>query len=94
MDVRLKDPDAIVDFGFNWGADYLIGAETLTSSAWTVDPVETGGIAIESDSNTTTTATVWTSGGKLRGIYTLTNRIVTSDGRTDERSITVRVEHR
>lgn len=39
---------------------------------------------IESSSNTTTTATVWVSGGTVGQEYGGTNRIVTAGGRTEE----------
>lgn len=44
--------------------------------------------------NTTTTATVWLSGGTLDTPYTVTNRIVTARGRTDERTIVLYIRDR
>lgn len=52
------------------------------------------GLAQMAASNTTTKATVWLSGGTAGHIYTVTNRITAAVGRTDERSITLRVQDR
>lgn len=47
------------------------------------------GLTIDSDTNTTTTATVWLSGGTLTVTYQVTNKIVTTGRRTDERSLLI-----
>jgi len=88
MERYTKDDDAILDYKVNW-ADWL-GVDTIVSSDWTVPT----GITEEAASNTTTTATVWLSGGTIRNTYIVTNRIVTAAGRTDERSIRVYVAER
>jgi hypothetical protein len=41
-----------------------------------------------------TITVVWIGGGTVGTDYTLVNRIVTSAGRTDERSIIIRVRNR
>lgn len=86
----LKDPNAVLDYGFDWGTDGWLGADTIATSTWTVP----SGLTSEASSNTTTTATVWLSGGTAGQVYEVTNRIVTAAGRTDERSFTIRVENR
>ena len=88
--ICIKDPDAVLDFTVSW-AEWLAEAEdTITSSTWTAE----AGITIDSDSNTTTTATVWLSGGTATERYRVTNEIVTVGGRTDNRTITVKVRER
>lgn len=47
-----------------------------------------------SETNTATKATVWLSGGTAGQIYTVTNRITTAAGRTEDRSFAIRVEER
>ena len=91
MSFYLKDPGAVLDYSINWGAGYLQGGETLSSSIWTISPND---MTQNSASNTTTIASVTVTGGVGGQLYQLTNRVTTSQGRTDERSITVRVEHR
>lgn len=91
MSVYIKDPQAVLDYGFDWQADgYLASGETISTSTWTAAT----GLTVQSSSNTTTTTTVWLSGGTHGEDYLITNRIVTNGGRTDERSQLIRCRHR
>jgi len=92
MTVFAKDPQAILDYSFDWDDNYLQMGETVSSSVWSVIP--TSELAIDSTLNTASTATATVSAGVSGHIYRLTNRIVTSLGRTEERSITMRVQDR
>lgn len=83
-----KDPNAVLDYIVDW-SDWL-GSDTISSSSFTVPT----GLTEDSDSNTTTTATVWLSGGTPGEDYEVTNRIVTAGGRTEDRTITIRVRQR
>ena len=78
-----KDPNAILDYQINWAT--WLGSDTIASSAWTVP----AGITQTSATNTTTTATIWLSGGTEGTDYDLINRITTVGGRTDDRTITI-----
>ncbi len=91
MQVYVKDPGAILDYSIDWGAGYLQSGETLGSSIWAIFPAD---MAQESAGDAAGVASITVSGGIAGQIYQLTNRITTSQGRTDERSITVRVEQR
>lgn len=84
-----KDPDAVLDWVWDWN-EWLDEGETIATSTYIVSV----GITVDSDSNTTKTATVWLSGGTAGQVYSVTNRIVTTAGRTDDRSITIRVTER
>lgn len=83
----IKDPNAVLDYESDWTV-WLATSETITTSTWPVVPT---GITKDSDSNTTTTATIWLSGGTAGEDYRCTNRIVTNQGRTNERSILIMV---
>lgn len=83
-----KDPNATLDYSIDWSK--WLADDTILSSAWTVP----AGLTQVSASNTTTIATVWLSGGTASQSYTVTNRITTAGGRTDERSIIIRIEER
>lgn len=85
----IKDPDAVLDWHFDWLAWLQLG-ETISSSTFLV----TAGLTVDSTSNTLTNATVWLSGGSPGQPYRVTNRITTNQGRTDDRSITIRVKDR
>lgn len=85
----VKDPDAVLDYKVDWSA-WLAASETITTSTWTAP----AGVTVTTSSHDTTSATAWLSGGATGGIYDVTNRIVTNQGRTDDRTIKVRVVNR
>jgi hypothetical protein len=88
------DPNAKKDYQIDW-ADFLSnnpsgGADTLLTSAWFA-PI---GLTASSPSNTTTTATVWLEvsvSGSKGNEYLVTNHITTAGGRSEDRSILIRV---
>lgn len=82
----VKSPNDVLDYRVDWSA--WLGADTIDTSTWTVET----GITKDSQTNTTTTATVWLSGGTAGIWYRCTNQIVTAGGRTAQRSINVKVE--
>lgn len=84
-----KDPDAVLDYTRSW-ADWLADGETISTSTWIAE----SGITIDSDTNDTTTATVWLSGGTAGEDYELTNRITTSASRTDDRTFRIQCRQR
>ncbi len=85
------DPDigtgAQLDYTIDWSA--WLGTDTIATSTWTL-PSQ---LAKATDSNTTTTTTVWLRNvSAARGaIYQVTNTITTAAGRTEQRSFSVRV---
>ena len=94
MSLLLKDPEAILDYLIDWGAEYLTEGELLVASQWSVDPDEADGIAIAGADFDATKSTVKATAGSAGRIYRLVNRVTTTGGRTDERSVTIRVENR
>ncbi len=100
--IFLKDPNAVLDYKFDWSpltngadggtSDWLASGETISSRTVTVST----GLAKDSDglTDTNTSVTVWLSGGTDGVDYTVACKIVTSDSRTDERTITIRVRER
>jgi len=93
MTLMLKDPDSVLDYSVDWGADYLAG-DVLTESSWTIAPGEAGGVSILSSGFDLKSSTVQVAGGNGGRIYRLTNHVVTAEGREDSRSIMLRVEKR
>jgi hypothetical protein len=83
-----KDPNAVLDYTLDW-ARWLAGDQIATSE-WLV----LAGLTKVADTKTASSATVWLSGGTAGQSYTVTNRITTSGGRTEDRSFTIRVEER
>ena len=89
MTIFVKDPDANLDYGFDW-SDWLADGETILTSTWTV----TTGLTKDSDSSNDTATTIWVSGGTAGTSYTITNHITTSAGREDDRSHVLKVKDR
>ena len=94
MSFLLKDPDAVLDYMVDWGAEYLGGTDVLTNSEWFVIPDEPGGVTVVPGAFDGRTAIVKASGGVPGHIYRLVNRVELISGRVDSRSITLRVEKR
>ena len=93
MTLLLKEPSATLDYGVDWGTDYLAG-DALAGSSWTVEPAEDGGLSVVSSGFDLLVAVVTVEGGQSGRIYRLTNRVTTAAGLTDSRSIMLRVEKR
>ena len=83
-----KDPQSTLDYKLDWSS--WLTTDTIASVIWTVET----GITQTATSNTTTSATIWLSGGEVGTEYTVTCRITTTAGRIDERSIAIRVAQR
>ena len=96
MPAYLKDPSAVLDFGFDWQL-WLASGETISASTWTITEDETSPSTTlfkASDTHNTTATTAWLSGGTPGVDYVLTNHITTSAGRQDDRSMTIKVLNR
>lgn len=76
-----KDPDAVLDYGWDWST--WLDGDTITASTWEADT----GVTIASDTFAATSTTVWLSGGTAGTRYKLTNHITTAAGREDDRSL-------
>jgi hypothetical protein len=92
MSFYLKDPQSRVDYAIDW-AGYLDG-QVVAESAWSVTPAEAGGVAVEAAAFDLARTAATLSAGVTGHVYTVSNRVTFSDGRSDERSITLRVEQR
>lgn len=84
-----KDPEAVLDFAVDW-TRWLSPAETITSHTITTEV----GITKDSSSEADGVVTIWLSGGTAGQTYTVECLVVTSAGRTDERSFNVAVGDR
>lgn len=83
-----KDPDANLDYSIDW-TSWLAG-DTILTSTWSVE----SGLSLGTETNTSTLSTVWISGGTIGHSYIAVNRIVTTGGRTDDRSILIMVKQK
>lgn len=86
----VKDPDATLDYKFDWTA-WLEDSEVITG----FDTEKTGDVVIEDESTSDdTSVTVWVSGGTVGQATTVTARIQTNQGRTDDRSLVLVIQER
>lgn len=83
-----KDPDAILDYSIDW--ETWLDGDTISTSTWIVPT----GITKDSDTYSTTATVIWLSGGTAGSSYSLTNRITTAGGRTEDRTIEILVKER
>jgi hypothetical protein len=84
--LKTKDPASRLDYPIDW-SDWLEDGDTITVSAWTVP----AGITVATSSNTTTTATVWLTGGTLGQTYELVNHITTAAGREEDQTLLIKM---
>lgn len=93
MAMVVKDPDARIDYEFDWAAAYPDG-QAVVASGWTVVPADSEGIAVAAMAFDLTRTTATLVGGIAGHVYRVTNRVLLSDGQIDERSMAMRVEER
>lgn len=84
-----KDPDSVLDYGFNWRR--LLRGDTIAESSWAVSSSD---LQIMDSSHDDKTTTVRLSGGIAGETYTVTNHIVMASGQEDDRSFTLQVRER
>jgi hypothetical protein len=85
----LKDPSAVLDWAFDW-TDWLATSETIANHTITADT----GLKVDSSAENNGKITVWLSGGTAGINYKVACKITTSAGRTDERTIWIKVVDR
>ena len=86
---NLKDPSAVLDWMFDW-TGWLASGETIATHTITADT----GITVDSSTEDDGKVTVWLLGGTAGINYKVACLITTSAGRTDERTIWIKVVNR
>lgn len=83
-----KDDNEVKDWTLDWSKELATG-DTIASSTWSAP----AGLTVVTDTKTTTTTTVWLSGGTVGQRYIVVNTITTasSPARVEERAIEVLV---
>lgn len=88
----IKDPNEVLDYEIDWAdqdSPRLEAGETLATSTFTI--VE-GTVVIDSSVFAGSgLATVWLSGGADGEKCVILNRVTTSEGRTYDQSVTLRI---
>lgn len=80
-----KKPEAVLDYEADWTA--WLDNDAISSSSWVLPE----GLSSTFETNTTTCAIVWLSGGEHGQDYKVTNIIETEQGRVDQRTMLLRV---
>jgi hypothetical protein len=93
MTFLLKDPESVLDYLIDWGAEYL-GDDQIATSDWLVTPDEPGGVTIAGSDFDAASTRVTAAGGIAGRLYRLINSVLTATGRRDSRSVVLRVEAR
>lgn len=75
-------PQSVLDYLVDWST-WLTSGDTIVTSTWVAET----GITINSNSFTTTAATVWISGGTLHESYNVVNHVTTSEGRQEDQTL-------
>lgn len=86
-----KDPDAVLDYQFDWSR-YLQSGETIVTS--TFIPVGSLTLELFNESVDGAFTTFWARGGETGDVAKITNRVTTSQGRTDDDTGTLRIRPR
>ena len=86
--IFIKDPDAVLDYALNW-TKWLEG-DTISTGTWTID----AGPTIASQSVSGGIVTMFLSGGVDGVSYNAKCRVVTTGGRTEDRTIQIQVKER
>lgn len=101
---KRKDPQAVLDYGFNWrdledeDGPWLESGEIITSSTWTItaddEDANTTPLVADSTDDDGERTIVWLSGGTAGVSYIVTNSIETDGDRKEDRSFCIVVTHR
>lgn len=78
-----KDPDDVLDYPVSWAEVMAADSDTIQTVTWTIPD----DLTLESQSNSTTVAVAWISGGEAGTRYEIGCRIQTVGGRTYDRTI-------
>lgn len=87
-----KDPNATLDYSFDWTAWLALAADTIASVVWIKDAA----LTVVSQSFTARTATVFLSGGVAGTVLSLTCRITTNSTppRVEDRTVYLKIVER
>lgn len=89
----VKDPGDVKDYKIDWTSHLLVNGvagDTVTVSTWVVQTGITQ--TTPAPSFTTTSTTIWLTGGTAGSEYRITNHVTTAQGRQFERSFFVNVQ--
>lgn len=83
-----KDPNAVLDYVFDW-TEWLTGGDTISTHEVLVT-----GATLGSSTRSGAVVTAWISGGTVNQAASVTCRITTTLGRTDDRTLHLTIVER
>lgn len=86
-----KDPNDILDYRIDWSRR-LDNGDTISTAVFSLETA--AGLAIQSQSKTDTTATVWLTGGTAGETAEILCRIVTAEARQMDQSVPLAIVER
>ena len=88
-----QDPSSILDWGISW-EPFLDKApgDALASASWSMTGPDNA-LTLANEDVQGTDVVVWISGGTVGATYTVTCHVVTVNGREDDASFRMRIEH-
>lgn len=85
-----KDPNATLDYTFDWSEYLALINDSLANAEWIVTP----GLVVETQTFNATAAKAFVSGGEVDTEEALTCRITTTGGRIDDRTVYLKIRER
>jgi hypothetical protein len=82
-----KDPNEVLDYQILWNGR-LISGDEIVNSTWIITPA---GLVKDDDEFTVNSTLIWLSSGTVDTTYDLTNRVITSGGRTMDQTVRLRI---
>ena len=92
MPFATKDPQAQLDFGFNW-SQWVATGDEINSASWELAGNDNA-LTLSNQVLSGNESTVRATGGTVGATYRLVNTVTTSSGLTDQRTITLRIINR
>jgi len=88
-----QDPSSILDWGISW-KPFLDKApgDALASASWSMTGPDNA-LTLANEDVQGTDAVVWISGGTVGATFDLARHVVTVNGREDDASFRMRIEH-
>ena len=90
LGLKMKDPDAVLDYEIDW-SDWLTDGETILTSTWSIDSSD---LAKKVATHDGTTTTIWLTGGTEGTAVRVENHVVTSEDREDDRSFVIQLKEK
>ena len=87
-----KDPDERLDYTLDWRRELEKHDDSIFESYWDFEGDNDGELVIESNGVSGYKTYVWLIGGTDRQRYTLKNRLITTDGRIYERTVSLTIQ--